>query len=367
MFSGALLALGGSAMAQSTYTDASGNEYEFKKHAFLNVQGGAQYTLGEAAFGDLLSPNVQIGLGYQFNPWLAGRVAVNAWQSKGGYSGVELSEGHFGTTTYKYKYVAPGIDVMLSLSNLLCGWNPNRVLNVSAFLGAAANIGFDNDEAVALSSAGYKMSYIWDGTKVRPVGRGGVELAFRLSKAVALTVEGNANAMLDHYNSKYGSSADWYFNGLVGLKINLGGSFTKKEKPAPAPVEEVVVPVEEPKPVVEEPKAVEPVTVRHDVFFRINSYKVEGAELRKVEEIAQYMGENADATIEITGYADAGTGNDRINDRISAQRAKAVVDMLTTKYGVSADRITYSSKGARVQPFAENDRNRVSICVTTKK
>ena len=48
----AMLAMGTAAMAQATYTDKDGNEYTFKKHAFLNLQGGAQYTLGEAKFGD---------------------------------------------------------------------------------------------------------------------------------------------------------------------------------------------------------------------------------------------------------------------------------------------------------------------------
>ncbi len=40
----------------------------FKKHAFLDLQGGAQYTLGEAKFGDLISPNVQLGIGLPVQP-----------------------------------------------------------------------------------------------------------------------------------------------------------------------------------------------------------------------------------------------------------------------------------------------------------
>jgi OOP family OmpA-OmpF porin len=47
----------------------------------------------------------------------------------------------------------------------------------------------------------------------------------------------------------------------------------------------------------------------------------------------------------------------------AAKRAAKVVNELTTKYGIPADRITSDSKGARVQPFAENDKNRVSICI----
>ena len=75
------------------------------------------------------------------------------------------------------------------------------------------------------------------------------------------------------------------------------------------------------------------------------------------------MNQNPDAKVSVTGYADAGTGNNTINDRIAAKRAAAVVWMLEKKYGISVDRISSDSKGARVQPFAENDKNRVSIMI----
>ena len=360
----AAIAIGGSAFAQSTYTDKNGDEYEFKKHAFLNIQGGGQYTLGEAAFGDLISPNAQLGLGYQFNPWFGARVSVNAWQSMGGFNGVKQSDGSYGTSTFKYKYVAPGVDAMFNLSNLLCGWNPGRVLSVSAFVGLGANIAFGNDEANELNNAGYKMSYIWDGTKVRPVGRGGVELAFRVSKSVAVTVEGNANGMFDHYNSKHGGNADWYFNGLVGVRVNLGKSVKKLDKPSVVEVvEEVVVP-EPVQPVPSpEPVAVQSEPIRHDIFFTINSSSISAVEQAKVLAIADYMKANPGSKVEITGYADAGTGTAAVNDRISARRAKAVADMLTGMYGIEASRITSKSEGSRVQPFSENDKNRVSICL----
>ena len=65
----------------------------------------------------------------------------------------------------------------------------------------------------------------------------------------------------------------------------------------------------------------------------------------------------------VTGYADKGTGNDVINDRIAAKRAAAVVWMLTKKYNIPSERIKEESKGARVQPFAENAENRVTIMI----
>ena len=376
LFAAMLLSFSASALAQATYQAADGTKYEFKKHAFLNLEGGAQYTLGEAKFSKLISPNVQLGLGYQFSPVFGARIQANAWQSKGGWNGFRPSIGvEPYTNDYKYKYVAPGIDLMFNLSNLFCGWNPNRVFNLTAFLGGGANIAFDNDEANDIaknlsSLNAYNLDYVWDGTKVKPFGRGGLEAAFRLSDAVALTIEGNANILGDKYNSKKADrklKADWYFNALVGLKINLGKTYNKilppppAPEPAPEPVvepEPVVAPA--PAPVVEEVK-IEP--LRRDIFFLINKTIIRDSEEQKVKDVADYLAKYPNAKVQVTGYADAGTGNDKINDRLAAGRADAVVKALKEKYGVDESRISYDSKGSRVQPFAENDLNRVTICI----
>ena len=370
LFASALLLGATSAMAQVTYTDKEGNEYQFKKHAFLDLQGGAQYTLGEAKFGDLISPNVQLGLGYQFSPVFGMRLQANGWQSKGGWSGFRANPGETPyNATYKFKYVAPGVDFMFNLSNLFCGWNPNRVLNVTAFLGGGANIAWDNDEVNELATtikntSAYNLEYLWDGTNVRPYGRAGLELAFKVSKSVSLMIEGNANVISDKYNSKKAGNPDWYFNALAGLRINLGKSATKKEKPvepepAPAPVQKVEEPAPAPAPVVE--KKVE--EIRRDIFFTINSNKISEKENKKILEVIDFLVKYPEAKVVVTGYADKGTGNDRVNDRIAAKRAAAVVWMLEKRYGIPAERITEESKGARVQPFAENDKNRVSIMI----
>lgn len=368
LFTVALASLSTAAMAQATYTDKDGNEYTFKKHAFLDLQGGAQYTLGEAKFSDLISPNVQLGIGYQFSPVFGMRLQANGWQSKGGWNGYKaIKDGAPYTADYKFKYVAPGLDFMFNLSNLFCGWNPNRVFNVAAFVGGGANFAWGNDEVNEIAANikdqhNYLLEYLWDGTKVRPFGRAGIDLEFKVSKSVSIMLEGNANITTDKYNSKKAGNADWYFNALAGLRINLGKSHTKTEpvKEAPVPVQEYVKPEPKPQPKVEEKKVEE---IRRDVFFVINSNKIASNEESKIKEVVDFLNANPDAKVVVTGYADAGTGNDRINDAISAKRAAAVVKALKEKYGIEESRITEDSKGARVQPFSENDKNRVSIMV----
>ena len=368
LFTVALASLSTAAMAQATYTDKDGNEYTFKKHAFLDLQGGAQYTLGEAKFGDLISPNVQLGIGYQFSPVFGMRLQANGWQSKGGWNGYKATkDGTPYTADYKFKYVAPGLDFMFNLSNLFCGWNPNRVFNVAAFVGGGANFAWGNDEVNEIAANikdqhNYLLEYLWDGTKVRPFGRAGIDLEFKVSKSVSIMLEGNANITSDKYNSKKAGNADWYFNALAGLRINLGKSHTKTEpvKEAPVPVQEYVKPEPKPQPKVEEKKVEE---IRRDVFFVINSNKIASNEESKIKEVVDFLNANPEAKVVVTGYADAGTGNNSINDRISAKRAAAVVKVLKEKYGIEESRITEDSKGARVQPFSENDKNRVTIMV----
>lgn len=372
----ALLTLGvltASAQAQQQGT----TEYTFAPHWYVQVQPvGAQYTLGEVDFSDLLSYNVQAALGYNFSKIFGARLAVNAWQSKAGICNDEfrlVADPSF-NESWKWKYVAPSVDLTVNLTNL-AGFNPKRFFNLTAFVGVGANIGFSNDDAAGVKgryaqfcnfNGNQNMDYLWDGTKARIFGQGGLIGDFRLSDAVSLNLEVNANTLNDKYNSKKAGNADWYFNGLVGLKINLGKTYKETFIPAPEPeiryVEKVVEKIVEkpvPTPIVEEKVA----PLRRDIFFLINSTKIRQSEMQKVKDIADYLQTYPNAKVVMTGYADKGTGNASINARLAAKRAEVVSNTLMKQYGIAADRITYSSKGDTEQPFAQNDQNRVTICI----
>jgi outer membrane protein OmpA-like peptidoglycan-associated protein len=350
---------------------------KFKSHLFLDIQGGAQYTLGEAKFGDLISPNVQLGLGYQFTPWFAARLQANGWQSKGGWNSLQVTQYssgqrlELGSTSYKWNYVAPGIDFIFDLTNLIGGWNPERFFSAAIFVGGGANIAWKNDDAINIDRVAqnkeynngnslYKLEYLWDGTKVNVFGRGGLQLGFRLSPAVSLLLEGNANILTDKYNSKKAGNADWYFNALAGLRINLGKAVETETHDVYRDVvvyDTIYKYVTIPEPV----KKIE--KVRRDVFFEINKYEILSSEAGKIQEIANFLKENPKAKVQVTGYADVQTGNPTINDRLARQRADVVVKALIEQYEIAADRISYDSKGDREQPFAENGKNRVSIMI----
>ena len=354
-------------------------EYVFEPHWYVQIQPlGAQYTLGEVSFGDLLSYNVQATVGRQFSKLWGARLAVNAWQSKAG-SKFDIANKEY---KWKWNYVAPTIDATFNVSNALFGFNPNRVFNLSAFAGIGLNIGFSNTEAADADKAIRAMGtlvgangttyttnrgleYLWDGTKVRLMGQFGLMGDFKVSDKVSIGLELSANTLNDKYNSKKAKNWDWYFNALAGVKIALGNTYSTRFIPAPEPeiryVEKIVEKVVEVPAKVEEPEA-KTEALRRDIFFAIGKTVIRKSEQQKVNEVVEYLNANPEAKVNITGYADAGTGNDRINDRLAAGRADVVVKALK-KAGIAASRISYDSKGARVQPFADNDSNRVSIVI----
>ena len=344
--------------------------YDHNPYWYIQLQGGAQYTLGEIDFSDLISPNVQVAIGRQFSPVFGARLAVNAWQSK---AGIEA-----GNTTYKWnwKYVAPGIDLTFNLSNLFCGFNPNRIFNFSVFAGAGANIGWDNqiNDINAAAAALYpytttatgtseNTSYAWDGTKVRVFGRAGVAADFKLSDAISLGLEVNANTLSDRYNSKKAGNWDWYFNALAGVKINLGKTYSTRTIEAPKVPEKVIERVIER--VVEKPVPQQVVEPTRAVAEKKEAGKtwIDKSEYHKVKEVADYMKEHPNCTVEITGYADRGTGNPKINNNLSQRRAQAVANMLIRNYGIKKNRIKVDFKGDTIQPFAKEIENRVAIAI----
>ena len=353
----------------------------FNPHWYVQAQIGGQYTLGEVGFGKLLSPNAQLGVGYNFNKVVGARFSLNAWQSKAGQK--VISDG--ATTTYKWKwnYIAPMVDATFNLTNLFCEYNPNRLVEVGVFGGIGANIAWGNDEAADAQAAilatpgsknleGYDktampLENLWDGTKARFVARVGANVDFRVSDRVKLGVELSANTLSDKYNSKKAGNPDWYFNALVGVKVALGETHTTKVIPAPKPVEKIIEriiekPAPAPAPKTETKQEAVDENFRRDIFFPIGNSNIAKSQTTKIAEIVTFMKDNPDAKITLTGYADKGTGSAAFNDKIAARRAQTVYNTLAAK-GVAKSRMIKKSMGSRVQPFEENDMNRVTICI----
>ena len=72
-----MLAFTATEASAQVFEAQDGTKYEFQKHWFFDLEGGVQYTLGEAKLRRLIRPNVQVAIGRQFACRLtAGRAAA---------------------------------------------------------------------------------------------------------------------------------------------------------------------------------------------------------------------------------------------------------------------------------------------------
>lgn len=363
--------------------NAQETKNEYVPNWYVMGQFGGQHTVGEIAFSDLNSLNAQLGVGYNFNEIWGTRLTVNGWQSKAGWE-----TGNGSLHKWAWNYVSPVVDVTANLSNWLMGYNPDRLVNFGVFAGVGANVAFCNDEAEVANNqikAEYNFTKreglrnLWSGTKAFFTGRVGANVDFRLSSNWAAGLELQANAVNDYYNSKRAGNADWYLNALVGVKYTFGTSNKAVAVPVAVPVEKLVEDkvggvnneIDALKNRVDDleeccAKKSQDVAVaepiRRDVFFAIRCNKITDAEMAKVKEVAEYMKKHPASVVEVTGYADKGTGNARVNAKYAQNRADAVANALIAQ-GISASRVMIDSKGDTVQPYAEQVLNRVAICI----
>ena len=377
-------------MAQQNNND---EDYRHIPHFYFNMLAGGQYTLGEAEFQHMLSPNAQIELGYHFNPLWGVRLDVNGWQSKGGWKDKLPKSWYSDNTTYKFYYINPSLMATLSLTNLFqrfrhksdpskIDYKAHRNFDVGLSAGIGCNVAFHNNDALNLMRDGWYLMYIWKGTKARLTGKVGIDARFIINDWVSLVGEVNANILNDHYNSKKASNPDMYFNALLGISMNLNpkhekpGTEIQYERDINYRYDQIIrldtinqaISVQDGGVRIREIFKNDTINQAGDrvffVFADINS--PEPKEPHVIGKIAKEMKEHPKMLLTVIGYADEGTGTDKINDPLSAARAAKVADLLVSQYGISRNRIVTSSVGARARFFPDNDRNRVAVCILSE-
>ena len=92
--------------------------------------------------------------------------------------------------------------------------------------------------------------------------------------------------------------------------------------------------------------------VLKNIQFETNAYKLLPISLVELDKLLQVMNENPSLKLEISGHTD-NIGKAEDNIKLSANRAKAVVDYLTGN-GIALNRLTYKGYGAS-RPIADNN------------
>ena len=325
----------------------------FVPHWYVKAQGGAAYDIGEAKFSQLVSPALQLSLGYKFNEFIGVRGSLSGLWARNRYAYPEAK--------YSWNFIQPAVEAEFDLTNLFWGFDPERKTSLYAFVGGGVAFSFNNDDAVEADKRfGIDFQKLWKDTRWNPVVRAGLGVDYNITDEIAIGAEVNANMLPDHFNSKIGrhDNRDWHFNALVGVKFTLGKSYGYTH----ALYEDIVQPVTQPEP---QPQFVdvpiEKISFNVNIQFLINQSVIRANQIPKLQRLLTYLNEHPRAFIRLSGYADKDTGTPEINMRLSQERAQVVSQYLMDA-GIEEWRIRRFAKGDRVQPFDIPEDNRVCIC-----
>lgn len=326
----------------------------FVPHWYLSLQGGGAYDVGEASFSQLLSPSLQVALGYSFSKFLSARLSVSGLWARNRYVYPQLK--------YSWQFIQPTLEMVFYPAPLFKGYDYDNFFNPYVFAGFGAAFSFGNEDAVEGNKQfGITFSKLWNDVRLNPALRMGLGSEFRLTDNLSLTVEANANMLPDHFNSKKGrnNNRDWHFNALVGVKFTLGKSHGKTEavyEKISRPITQQVV-IAKPEVKTEE----EILRFKVNIQFIINRSDLRRNQMAKLNNLLRYLQEHPNAYVRLSGYADRETGNAQINMRLSRERSQAVSQWLQDQ-GISESRIRRYAKGDTVQPFDLPEDNRVTTC-----
>lgn len=260
-------------------------------------------------------------------------------------------------------------DLMWDAFATFKGYNESRVFTIIPFAGIGYNYAFKDN--------------LGEDTYAFPISMG-AKFNFRLNRSFDIFVEARANLLGEHFNTiTGGTQVESIVSGVGGISYKFGKSFigydidacqqaiavlNEKTNLLRAALIECMETECPPCPeviVAEEVAIVNNASCKRDltavVRFAINSSNVSNEEMVNVYNIAQWMNSNPSCGVEIVGYADKDTGSDAYNMMLSEKRADTVVKLLCDKYGIDKKRITMKAKGSSLQPFPDNNWNRVVI------
>ena len=362
------------ASAQETTTDPV-QKYSVATNSFWSnwfIQVGADWNayysneehgqgLSRSPFkGFRAAPGFSVAVGKWFTPGLGLRTKFQGVWGRQVYDDVKHAR-HMWTLNE---------NVLFNLSNMLYGYNPERVWNFVPFLGGGINRNCsDNNYAMNLSF--------------------GVLNTFRVSNKVGINFELGWNYAEEDFDgisagkgSRIWEGKDNRLYAEVGLTFNLGKATWEKTPDVDAikalsqsQIDALNAQLNDAnaenarlKNLLAEKKDEAPASVKNysnapmSVFFNINKAKVASRkDLVNVKGLADYAKEN-NANLVVTGYADSATGSAAYNQKLSERRAETVANELV-KMGVSRDQITTEGKGGvkDLSPVSYNRRATVKI------
>lgn len=352
---------------QVGFSNEAGYKTNFKKNKagdnwFISIAGGASVLFGdqngEADFKNRLNFAPQFSFGKWFNPYLALRLQLNGGVLHG-------FVGDNATLMQHNKYAAGHADLLWDVTNFWAPYNEKKVFRLIPWVGIGYAQRFKTTESAEFART------------ESPTINFGILTAFRLSKRVDLNVEVQGSLLNEEFNRV---SMKHLTDGIGQVSAGLTFKLGKTDFEVIEPMDYAVLNDlnnqinnlraendELSKRPVSCPECEEVVSetvinnyIDNVVRFRINSAKIDKDQQVSIYNTAQFAKEN-NIPIVVIGYADKKTGTSGYNMQLSEKRAKAVAKELVDKYGINSNQISIEWRGSDVQPYSENNWNRIVI------
>ena len=323
---------------------------EFQGQWFIGMGVGPRIFFADHArqldFIDRLSFGADLYVGKWWGPVLGTRLGGSFQTLKGATleenprishaipgTGFSIRDSEGGTTRlYKQQFDAWNLyaDLMFNVSNLFEGIYEDRFWTLMPYAGIGYISTWDHPQANEIS---FNI---------------GLLNSLRVGHSVDLNFDIRGAMMKDRFHTiseldMGGRPFDGIFSVNVGVTFRFGGN----SQPRPMYSYEPVRPVPPPR----DPVVVERVTEWNDVatdvliLFRINESILLRDARVQLGFLARLMHQYPEGTYTITGYADEGTGNPDLNQRLSRARAERVKECLVGEFGISPTRLQTVAAG----------------------
>jgi outer membrane protein OmpA-like peptidoglycan-associated protein len=333
----------------------------------LGVNGGLNFYNGVYTHGESplkhLTPALQVYAGKWHTPGFGWRVAYNG-----------LNVQTYAPAPHR-TFMNFHFDAMFNLSNLICGYNEERIWNVIPFLGGgwAGRKVLGGDDITGTLTANV-----------------GLINSFRVSKHWAINLELSTTFLRNGFSGAVGSNGhDMMFAALAGVtyKFNKVGWDAAADVDAimamnAAALAELNTQLQAKESenaglknqlaaaknsLVAAQAALKEcegklTNVSQSVFFSFNSSKIASKkEIINLQSLADAV-KNSNAKLAVVGYADSATGSADYNQKLSEARANAVAEKLI-EMGLPQDKIIVEGKGgvAAEKPARLNRRVIISV------
>lgn len=100
-------------------------------------------------------------------------------------------------------------------------------------------------------------------------------------------------------------------------------------------------------------------TIELHIQFPFNSDEIKPIYDHEIQEVADFMDEYPDTSVEIAGHSDS-VGDAAYNQKLSQQRAEAVAQRLVERFGIASDRVRARGYGES-EPIADNSTDQGRI------